>query len=106
MKKRSAAVWFLTLVTTVCAACGGAPTSPAPVQPLPFRAGGYVLILGAASTDCHGEPPPQAGIQVAVEVTLSADLVRGSGVLRFPAMVTSSSDSVGPLGRSLPPSPA
>jgi hypothetical protein len=73
MRKRSPVVWFLTLVTTVCTACGGAPTSPAPVQPLPFRAGGYVLVLGAASTDCNDESLPQAGTQVAVEVTLSAD---------------------------------
>jgi hypothetical protein len=66
-------MWFLTLVTTACTSCGGAPTSPAPVQPLPFRAGGYVLVLGAASSDCHGESLPQADMQVAVEVTLSAD---------------------------------
>jgi hypothetical protein len=73
MGKRSAAVWFLTLVTTVCTACGGAPTSPAPVQPLPFRAGGYVLNVWGGTIECNDLAVPQAGTDVTVLVTLTAD---------------------------------
>jgi hypothetical protein len=73
MRKRSAVMWFLTLVTTVGTACGGGPTSPAPVQPLPFRAGGYLLNLGAASVDCNDERLPKVGTLLAVEVTLSVE---------------------------------
>jgi hypothetical protein len=73
MRKRSAVMWFLTLMTAVCTACGGGPTSPAPVQPLPFRAGGYVLSVWGGTIECNDLALPQAGTHVMVLVTLTAD---------------------------------
>jgi hypothetical protein len=72
MTNRIAVMWFLTLVTTACTAWGSAPTSPAPVQHLPFRAGGYVLCLSGDSIECNDLSLPEAGTSLAVHVTLTA----------------------------------